>query len=76
MEIFDSPDWHYHNLALELALNGEDGLPLYWEKTLFRLERGEQNSLTALLNAACDDTLIFTSLASKAQCYKQAKSCS
>ena len=66
-----STDWHYHNLGFRLALDeNEESARRYWTETLaFLLKQGVAPA--PLVEAACDKTLMFTSVANKAQQYKQ-----
>ncbi len=71
-----SPDWHYHSLAFHFVARANRGLDkyywdegagkFYWEKTLASLKE-ERITLTPLLEAARDKTLMLTWVASAAQ---------
>lgn len=69
-----SSDWHYHNLAYLVVDDNGESVNRYWTKTLKDMEKLGIIPPTPLLEAACDKTLMFTSVAFEAQKYKQRSS--
>jgi len=57
---FLSPDWQYHSLACKLTYDDEQDL-LHWQE-VFQEAKGRGGAFDAMLEAASDKALMFTSV--------------